>query len=336
MKNAGKIILKTAFGLTAATAVFGITYNEIVLTRKSKKVIEIADKINAKKAQQNTEEKPEQEPKKIREDVFCTDNSGEWYDKQEKEHTVITNFADKRIHAFIVRAKKPSSKWAIITHGYSSAPGGMSEQAMYYGEHGYNLLLPALRGHGVSEEKYISMGWYDRLDMLDWISYILSLDKDAEIVLHGVSMGAGTAMLTTGEALPENVKCCIADCGYTTLWEEYESEFKTHYHIPTFPLLYSANLATKLICGFSYKEVSCVEQLKKSKTPTLFIHGEKDTFVPYWMSEKNYCCCSAEKELLPIPDAQHAESCRVHPEIYWSRLQEFLNKYISEKQVVKV
>ena len=43
----------------------------------------------------------------------------------------------------------------------------------------------------------------------------------AQVVLHGVSMGAATVMMTTGEQLPENVRAAVEDCGYTDVWEEF-------------------------------------------------------------------------------------------------------------------
>ena len=35
---------------------------------------------------------------------------------------------------------------------------------------------------------------------------------------------------------------------------------------------------------FDFKENSPLEQVKKSSTPTLFIHGDRDSVVPFWMN----------------------------------------------------
>lgn len=47
------------------------------------------------------------------------------------------------------------------------------------------------------------MGWLDRKDVLQWIGWVLAQDSEAEIVLHGVSMGAATTMMTAGRT-PRN------------------------------------------------------------------------------------------------------------------------------------
>ena len=65
------------------------------------------------------------------------------------------------------------------------------------------------------------MGWLDREDILRWIDFILADDPQAEIVVHGISMGAATTMMTAGEDTPENVKVFIEDCGYTSVWDVF-------------------------------------------------------------------------------------------------------------------
>ncbi len=318
LKRKKHTLLKVATAATAASAGAGIVLNRLVLTRASKKISEYGD---ARAIKKNGE--PELLPKDL-----LRKQSEEWYEAHEKTHITITNGEGKHLNGFIINADESTHRWAITVHGYTSTAIGMSEFAQFYNGLGYNVLLPVLRGHDISEHRNITMGWLDRLDMLYWIQHILSIDPKAEIVLHGVSMGAATVMMTTGEKLPENVKCCVADCGYSSVWDEFSNELKNTYHLPKFPTLYSASLATKLISGFSFKEASSVKQLKKSVTPTLFIHGEKDAFVPYRMLDLNYNAASCEKEKLSIPDAEHAESCRVHPEIYWSEVERFVSKYI--------
>ena len=44
------------------------------------------------------------------------------------------------------------------------------------------------------------------------------------------------------------------------------------------------------------------KQLKKSKTPVLFIHGEQDDYVPFNMLQKNFDACASKKDMLVVPD----------------------------------
>lgn len=310
--------LKLGAAAIGITGCAGIIMNRLVLTRASKKISEMGEKHEAKK----------NAGAPVPEKDLLRQQSEAWYEAQEKSHVVLSNKSGKHLHGFVLEAPEKTHKWALVVHGYTSNALGMSDYALGYSKMGFNILLPILRGHDISEYRNITMGWLDRLDMLYWIDYILKLDPDAEIVLHGVSMGAATVMMTTGEALPENVKCCVADCGYSSVWDEFKNELSATYKLPAFPVLYAADAATKIIGGFGFKEASSIEQLKKSKTPTLFIHGENDAFVPYRMLDLNYNAAACEKEKLSIPDAEHAESCRVHPEIYWPEVERFVSKYI--------
>ncbi len=312
------ILLKAAACSAAVVGGVSIAFNQLVLTRASRTISDKADAIRAKKNPQT--EKPQKD--------ILREQSTEWYNNQNLKNVTSVNFQNKIIHAVIIDAPEKTDKWVIISHGFTSDPAGMTDYAQAFHKMGYNILLPVLRGHGISEEKYITMGWFDRLDILDWIKYIINIDADAQIVLHGVSMGGATVMMTTGESLPDNVKCAVEDCGYSSVWDEYSNELRKTYHLPVFPLLYVTSSITKVICGYGFKEASSIEQVKKSKTPTLFIHGEKDEFVPYRMLDLNYNAAGCVKEKLSIPDAEHAESCRVHPEIYWPEVEKFIKKYV--------
>lgn len=51
------------------------------------------------------------------------------------------------------------------------------------------------------------MDYLDQYDIRYWIDYIVEKAPEAEIVLHGVSMGAATLMMLSGqEDIPDNVK----------------------------------------------------------------------------------------------------------------------------------
>lgn len=240
----------------------------------------------------------------------------------------ITSFDGLKLHAYKVINKTPSDKWAITVHGYTSEGLNMSSYAKKYYDMGYNILIPDLRGHASSEGDYIGMGWDDRLDIISWINSIIKNDKNAEIVLHGVSMGAATVTMASGEDLPNNVKAIIADCGYTSVWDEFAYQLKALFSLPEFPILDASNVVTKLRAGYNLKDGSCIDQVKKSTTPILYIHGDKDDFVPYYMMKELYDATNSEKEMLTIKDAEHAKSSEVDPKTYWTTIYNFTNKYV--------
>ena len=240
----------------------------------------------------------------------------------------ITSQDCLKLHSYQVKNQSSSNKWVITVHGYTSEGINMSSYAKKYYYNGYNVLIPDLRSHGLSEGDYIGMGWDDRLDIISWINYILNEDPNAEIVLHGISMGAATVLMTSGEEIPSNVKAIIADCGYTSVWDEFAYQLDDLFSLPEFPILNVSSIVAKIRAGYFLGEASSIEQVKKSQTPILYIHGDQDDFVPYYMMEELYNATNSEKEMLTIKGAEHAKASEVDPETYWTTINNFINKYI--------
>ncbi len=241
----------------------------------------------------------------------------------------INSFDNLKLHGYEVKNETKTNKWAIVVHGYTSEGELVSSKAKHFYEMGYNILVPDLRGHGKSEGDYIGMGWDDRLDIIDWINNILEDNPRSEIILHGTSMGAATVLSTSGENLPNNVKAIIADCGYTSVWNEFTYQLKALFNLPAFPVMNLSNMVTMVKAGYSLKDASPIEQVAKSKTPILYIHGDKDDFVPYYMMDELYKATSSEKSKLTVQNAGHGKADLVNPDLYWNTVTDFLGKYIS-------
>lgn len=241
----------------------------------------------------------------------------------------ITSSDKLKLHSYKVTNQNNSNKWVIAVHGYTSEGINMSTYAKHYYDNGYNVLIPDLRAHGLSEGNYIGMGWDDRLDIISWINYILNENPNAEIILHGVSMGAATVLMTSGEEIPSNVKAIVADCGYTSVWDEFAYQLDDLFSLPEFPILNVSSIVAKIRAGYFLGEASSLKQVKNSKTPILYIHGDKDDFVPYYMMEELYNATSSEKEMLTIKGAEHAKASEVDPETYWNTVNNFINKYMN-------
>lgn len=74
----------------------------------------------------------------------------------------------------------------------------------------------------------------------------------------------------------------------------------------------------------NYRAASALEQVKKSKTPILFIHGDANDFVPEYMCEELYNAANCIKDKLIIHDAGHIESKFKETETYYNKIFEFI------------
>ena len=230
---------------------------------------------------------------------------------------------DLNLHAAYI--DQNSHIYMIMVHGYRGDGASIISPIKQMKKAGYNLLIPDLRGHGFSEGDYIGMGWDDREDIIQWIDYLLSKDPHASIILYGVSMGGATVMDVAGEKLPHQVKAIIEDCGYTSVWDIFKAHIDMN-NIESEVALHMASLVTKIRAGYYLEDVRPIEQVKKSQTPMLFIHGAEDNFVPFSMVNELYNAATCPKEKLVIQGAGHANSCSVNSELYYTIFR-FIEKY---------
>ena len=245
------------------------------------------------------------------EDVFCVSEDGL------QLHATYFPYGDRR-------------KIVICFHGYTSQ--GMSDYvglSDYYRRQGFSMLLVDERAHGDSEGEYIGFGCLDRIDALMWIDWVLQqCGEETQILLHGTSMGGATVLMSSGLALPEQVKGIISDCGFTSAKEVFTHVLHSMYHLPAFPMIQIASLVNKKKAGYGLDECNAAKEVQKAEVPILLIHGDADTFVPCSMCEKIYENCASDKKMLIVKGAAHAESYYKDMEAYENAMDDFIGGII--------
>lgn len=256
--------------------------------------------------------------------------------------TFVTMPDGCRHHAAYARGDSAAGRTAILVHGYKDSYIGMLPIARIYADMGYNILLPDLHAHGLSEGGDIRMGWKDREDVIRWIGVADSLFADPagkpRIVLHGVSMGAATVMNVSGERLPPSVKCFVEDCGYTNVWDEFSRQLSDQFGLPDFPVLYAATVLCKLRYGWTFGEASPVDQLARNESPMLYIHGSSDGYVPSSMVFPLYNANPVHvtpdgvtrhfNGIWITPGCAHARSFHDYPHEYAKRVRAFVGEFV--------
>lgn len=254
----------------------------------------------------------------------------EWYRSVNKETLTIRSTDELTLSGMLIPHDEQTKKFAIIAHGYGGSNRDMAPWAKLYFDLGFNLLIPDARGHGSSEGNYIGFGWHERKDYVSWIEKLIAdYGKDSEIILYGLSMGAATVMNVSGETLPHNVKAIIEDCGYSSVTKEMAHQLKSMYKLPQYPFIPMTSLITKVKAGYWFGEASPEEQVKKSTTPILFIHGDDDDFVPTHMAYELYHAAKGPKDLYIVLGAKHGYAYVADKELYRTRVKYFLNTYLT-------
>ena len=259
--------------------------------------------------------------------------AGAWF-SEAKQPVSITSFDGLNLHGWLFDpdcVNPLPHLYAICCHGYTGEPAEMAKWAHRFAKLGFTVLVPAQRAHELSEGRYVGMGWLERNDLLAWIHLIVESDPDARILLHGNSMGAATVMMAAGDPrLPRNVVSAIEDSGYASVRMQFIDSARSMFHLPKLlaaMCVDAAGLVCKYRAGFDFSDASCVEQLKHTTIPMLFIHGAADTFVsPRFLDMIYGACSSLDREKLLVPDADHVMSSAVAPDVYWSKVEGFVKR----------
>ena len=246
--------------------------------------------------------------------------------------TFVVSPAGERQHAYYLACDDACGKTAVLVHGYKdSAIKFFYFGRMYNRDLHYNVLMPDLHAHGLSDGNDIQMGWKDADEVLNWIKVAEEIFRDdnyrTAMIVHGVSMGAATTMNVSGKDLPEYVNAFVEDCGYTSVWDEFSMQLKEMFGLPAFPLMHSTSLLCNMKYGWNFKEASPLISVSRCTRPMLFIHGDADDFVPFSMMQPLYDAKPEPKEFWVAPGSAHANAYRDHPEEYTAVVRQFLDKW---------
>lgn len=179
---------------------------------------------------------------------------------------------------------------------------------------------------GGSEGSYLSMGARESSDLQLWLDQIVQRQPQAQIFMHGVSMGGATVLLTAARPLPDNVRLVIADCSYTSAYTMFALQLRQIFDLPSFPIMNIVDLAGKVKTGAFVSDAAPLQAAPKITIPVLVIHGEADELAPVGMAEELYAAVPGVKALLKIPDAAHADARKSDPRQYYDTIFGFIEQ----------
>ena len=244
------------------------------------------------------------------------------------EDVEITSFDGLKLRGKYYEQTK-GAPMEIMFHGYKGNAErdlcGAVERAFRVGR---NALIVDHRASGRSDGSVISFGINERRDCLKWVDFAIEkFGPDVRIMITGISMGAATVMMASGEKLPKNVIGALADCGYTSPKEIIQNVI-TDMKLPTKLLYPFVKLGARIFGNFDLEEASPIEAVSKTGLPIIFVHGDNDAFVPYDMSVRLHEACASDKKvLITIPGAGHGLAFPVDKDGYVNALNKINDEW---------
>lgn len=237
----------------------------------------------------------------------------------------------------------------IFAHEFSSDMYSCARYCRPLLEAGYNVFSFDFRGHGESslQPGYQPRQWptnHELNDMLGAIAYVEdwleSRGLPPEVGLFGISRGAGAAILAAQNH--RSVKAIITDGAFssdTTLeylmkrWAYIFAKVRFVYenHPPQFwrflRWLLFCECRKRLNCTFPSVRKALARM--EGPRPILFVHGERDSYIPVEQSHMLYEMAPGPKFLWVVPSAKHNQSAVLRPELYAARTVAFFDHYLA-------
>ncbi|MEV5837508.1 alpha/beta hydrolase [Nocardia sp. NPDC052112] len=251
-----------------------------------------------------------------------------WMEATPRSRWVLTAHDGVELAGYYFPTTQPAADTAVLIHGHRADASLMGDFARHYRDRGFNVFMADNRGHGESGGAYVGMGWLDHLDYLAWtrrIAATVAADtgRDARIVVHGVSMGAATALIMSGSPdLAEHVRAVISDCSFSSARDELAHHLHAR-HLPASPTLAITDRLCLRMAGYRLTRASPQQAITGARTPILLIHGSADTYNPTWMGRRLHQAHPAAW-LWIAPGAEHGMSYYTDPDTYLHQIDQFL------------
>ena len=246
-----------------------------------------------------------------------------WFGKPETTDYIVKSYDGYELHATYVPNAEETSRYVILTHGYTDNRLGMMKYMKIYFDAGYNCIIYDIRDHGENARSFCTYSIRESQDLISMINDTYErYGKDIFLGLHGESLGAATTVRAM--MYHPDVKFAVADCGFADIENVLEGVMK-YSHLPVSALKAASKMA-KLKYGYEFSEMRPIDALADNKVPFLFIHGENDTFILPDNSRRMKEATAGYAELHLIPGAKHANSVLTDPEKYAEYVKEFLRR----------
>ena len=226
----------------------------------------------------------------------------------------------------------PGRKNAILlcTHGLFRNRVELLSRAMAASRAGYGALLYDSRSHGASDKGQISLGYYERNDVLGAIEYIRRRyqhePEQPKIVLMGISMGAIATLEAAAES--KNYSAVILDSPFSSLRDTVVDHSWLLLKMPRYPFPSLFLFWFQRITGFDADRVNSHQALQRIQpVPLLIIASKGDARISPSVASSLYQESHAQIRKLKVfgKDVTHGSAARRHPDAYAALLIGFLD-----------
>jgi fermentation-respiration switch protein FrsA (DUF1100 family) len=192
-------------------------------------------------------------------------------------------------------------------------------------------------GSGRSDGEFISLGYYEKDDVLTVINHLKFSNKVSTIGLWGRSMGGVTAILCAKELDKTNdISCIVSDSAFSSLNILIDEFVSKVIVLPQFFVDILKTQVGNIIekkANFRIEKIEPIENLENCKNiPILFCHGLHDTFINNHHCDDLYKAYGGEKEIVMF-EGEHNEKRPLH---ILQVISLFFYKHLKVENIVEI
>lgn len=258
------------------------------------------------------------------------------------------------LSGMLIRANPdlPRRGLIVFAHEFCSDMVSCARYCRPLWQQGYDILTFDFRGHGQSEcpADYTPRQWVTDRDLDDMRGaaafaqrWLANNGHAPDFAVFGISRGACAAILVAQEN--PHIAAIIADGAFSTdstieyfmkRWAYIFATVRVVYE--NHPPVFWRFLRWMLFCiarrEFRCRFPSVRKAIRKlAPRPMLFVHGEKDSYLPVEQSLKLYALAPQPKYLWIAPGARHNQAVVRHPDRYAAITTRFLDEHLAHAPV---
>jgi uncharacterized protein len=223
-------------------------------------------------------------------------------------------------------------KTVLLVHGMMDSAAGLAYLWDQYRRRGWAVLSIDLRAHGESEGTKRTMGVLESQDLGLWVSLLVDEYGASNITIHGVSMGATTALMYAMQksGIPHEVSGIISDScfvsHYSTMIRLLHRTFRNR--VLAISVAWGASLSSFLCTGAGFGQMNVKKNIARLKIPVLFFHGQADVLIPLDTVYPFFLeAMKRSSELVVIPSAPHIGTYFYAPDLYMDKIEDFTGSH---------
>jgi dipeptidyl aminopeptidase/acylaminoacyl peptidase len=228
------------------------------------------------------------------------------------------------LRAWYLEPEHANHDVVLLLHGLGDNRLGMTGYAEMLLKHGYRVLMPDARSHGISGGDLATYGVIERDDIRHWFEWLQNNAHPYCIFGLGESMGA--AQLLQSLAAEPNFCAVVAESSFSTFREIAYDRMGQHFNAGPWvgrtilrPVVEIALLMVRMSDHIDLTQASPADFVASTRVPVLLIHGQVDGNIPVRHS-RLIKARNSRIELWEVPAADHCGAISIARAEFESRV----------------